>query len=248
MQARLVDSSGQVREATVHLIGDYILRQPDIIESYYELLSDRILDTSVAVRKRIIKIFRDICETRADYERIPEICMRVIRRMNDEDSVKKLVAETFHALWLQPAADNSALYKKVGASSIIARSIQVLHITDTVQMCKADTLEHVESLLHTLLKTADAKTLLCAGNIINCLVHNVLTIDESLQNRGERWRCVNLHSRRLQATSMRRQSNTPPAASAASTVGSWRVCRRCTCSAARGQNCSSATRRRCCRI
>jgi hypothetical protein len=42
VQARLVDSSGQVREATVHLIGDYILKQQSLIDTYYDVLSDRI--------------------------------------------------------------------------------------------------------------------------------------------------------------------------------------------------------------
>jgi cohesin loading factor subunit SCC2 len=59
----------------------------------------------------------------------------------------------------------------------------VLHITDTVHLCKEDTLEHIEQLLHTLLKTADSRTLMAAGNIISCLVHNVLTIDERMQRQ-----------------------------------------------------------------
>jgi hypothetical protein len=43
--------------------------------------------------------------------------MRIIRRMNDEDGIRKLVAETFHALWLQPSADSASLYKKVRVAS-----------------------------------------------------------------------------------------------------------------------------------
>lgn len=79
MQARLIDSSGAVREATVHLLGDYVLKQPNLVDSYYDVLAERIKDTSVSVRKRVIKILRDVCERRPDYERAADCCVRIIR-------------------------------------------------------------------------------------------------------------------------------------------------------------------------
>ena len=38
---------------------------------------------------------------------------RVIRRVNDEEGVKKLVVETFSSLWLQPVKYSEELQKKV---------------------------------------------------------------------------------------------------------------------------------------
>ena len=48
----------------------------------------RILDTGVSVRKRVIKILRDICMEHPDFERIPEICAKIIRRVDDEIGIK----------------------------------------------------------------------------------------------------------------------------------------------------------------
>ena len=40
-----------------------------------------IQDTGVSVRKRVIKILKDICLEFADYRKIPEICVKMIRRL-----------------------------------------------------------------------------------------------------------------------------------------------------------------------
>jgi hypothetical protein len=47
----------------------------------------------VSVRKRVIKILKDICLEFPDYPRIPEICVKIIRRINDEEGIRKLVME-----------------------------------------------------------------------------------------------------------------------------------------------------------
>lgn len=45
-------------------------------------------DTGISVRKRVIKIFRDICVEHSDFEKIPEMCVKMIRRVNDEEGIK----------------------------------------------------------------------------------------------------------------------------------------------------------------
>ncbi len=45
-------------------------------------------DTGISVRKRVIKIFRDICLEQPEFGRIPEICVKMIRRVNDEEGIK----------------------------------------------------------------------------------------------------------------------------------------------------------------
>ncbi len=63
----------------------------------------------------MIKILKDICDRRPDFDKIPQICVRILRRANDEESVKKLVVETFHGLWFLPVRerDTATLLKKV---------------------------------------------------------------------------------------------------------------------------------------
>ena len=51
-----LDSSTSVREAAVDLVGKFVLSRPELIEKYYDMISARILDTGVSVRKRVIKV------------------------------------------------------------------------------------------------------------------------------------------------------------------------------------------------
>lgn len=45
-------------------------------------------DTGISVRKRVIKILRDICLEQPTFTKITEMCVRMIRRVNDEEGIK----------------------------------------------------------------------------------------------------------------------------------------------------------------
>lgn len=45
-------------------------------------------DTGISVRKRVIKILRDICLEQPAFSKITEMCVRMIRRVNDEEGIK----------------------------------------------------------------------------------------------------------------------------------------------------------------
>lgn len=36
----------------------------------------------------MIKIFRDVCIDMPNFEKIPDMCVKMIRRVNDEDGIK----------------------------------------------------------------------------------------------------------------------------------------------------------------
>ena len=61
VQARFLDQANSVREAAVDLIGRFIMIRPSLTEKYYPMIMERILDTGVSVRKRVIKILRYCC-------------------------------------------------------------------------------------------------------------------------------------------------------------------------------------------
>lgn len=109
---KLLDTSISVREAAVDLVGKYVLSSPDLIDQYYDMLSKRILDTGVSVRKRVIKILRDICLDYPDFDKIPEICVKMIRRVNDEEGIQKLVTEVFMRMWFTPCVDTDKVIIK----------------------------------------------------------------------------------------------------------------------------------------
>ncbi|XP_043066416.1 nipped-B protein isoform X3 [Drosophila bipectinata] len=103
---KFLDTAISVREAAVDLVGKFVLSNEELIDQYYEMLSTRILDTGVSVRKRVIKILRDICIEYPDFSKIPEICVKMIRRVNDEEGIQKLVTEVFMKMWFSPCVKN----------------------------------------------------------------------------------------------------------------------------------------------
>ncbi|ELU12686.1 hypothetical protein CAPTEDRAFT_160616 [Capitella teleta] len=171
VHGRFMDQSTSVREAAVELVGKFILVRPELTAQYYDMLSDRILDTGISVRKRVIKIFRDVCMEQPDFDKIPEMCVKMIRRVNDEEGIKKLVNETFQSMWFVPKKDR-------GADKLLTR---VMNITDVVAACRETGYDWFEQLLDNLLKkeedTAAKPVETACGLIVDCLVDNVLKLD-----------------------------------------------------------------------
>ena len=61
----------------------------------------------MSVRKRVIKILRDLCLEVKDFPFIGNACIRIIKRVNDdEEGIKKLVLEVFSKLWFTPIEEN----------------------------------------------------------------------------------------------------------------------------------------------
>ncbi|BFZ16564.1 hypothetical protein BsWGS_19603 [Bradybaena similaris] len=175
VHCRFLDQSTSVREAAIELVGKFILIQPDLIPNYYDMLSDRILDTGISVRKRVIRIFKDICIEHSDFHKIPEMCVKMIRRVNDEEGIKKLVNEVFQSMWFTPIGARAKDPEK-----LVQR---VMNITDVVAAAKDTSYEFFEQLLENLLKKDEEgnynKTAITAcKQIVDCLVENVLRIEE----------------------------------------------------------------------
>ncbi|VDM61376.1 unnamed protein product [Angiostrongylus costaricensis] len=165
---RMTDSNAAVREATVEMIGKFLVANYDAIPTYYPLLAERLMDTGVAVRKRVIRIMREICEKYPNFEQIPNMLSQIVRRVQDEDGVKKLVLETFQSLWFQPVSERNtpALLKKV------------VVMTKVVQICAEEMkLETLEALFHSLLKNGDKSALSASRQIVDMFMDNVLTLE-----------------------------------------------------------------------
>ena len=94
----------------------------------------------------MIKILKDICLNYSNYTNIPEICVKMIRRMNDEESIRKLVMEVFHNMWFMPVDDGRRRSEK--ESSLLV--LKARNITDVVVACKETGLEWFEQLLQTV--------------------------------------------------------------------------------------------------
>uniref|UniRef100_G3PXA1 Nipped-B protein n=1 Tax=Gasterosteus aculeatus aculeatus TaxID=481459 RepID=G3PXA1_GASAC len=174
VHCRLMDNSTSVREAAVELLGRFVLSRPQLIEQYYDMLIERILDTGISVRKRVIKILRDICLELPDFHKITEMCVRMIRRVNDEEGIKKLVNETFQKIWFTPTPshDKNAMTRKI------------LNITDVVSACKDTGYDWFEQLLQNLLKSEEQASYKPAKKacvqLVDNLVEHILKSEESI--------------------------------------------------------------------
>jgi len=180
-----LDHSTSVREAAVDLVGKFVLSRPELIDKYYDMLSARILDTGVSVRKRVIKILKDICMECPNFPKIPEICVKMIRRVNDEEGIRKLVMEVFQNMWFTPVRERPTL----DSESLLRK---VMNITDVVAASKDMGLEWFEQLLVSLFKPKEDKDdstkmqmeppralLTACKQIVDCLIENVLRLEET---------------------------------------------------------------------
>ncbi|XP_066507181.1 nipped-B-like protein B isoform X2 [Hoplias malabaricus] len=181
VHGRLMDNSTSVREAAVELLGRFVLSRPQLTEQYYDMLIERILDTGISVRKRVIKILRDICLEQPTFNKITEMCVKMIRRVNDEEGIKKLVNETFQKLWFTPTPnhDKEAMTRKI------------LNITDVVSACRDSGYDWFEQLLQNLLKTEEDASYKPArkacAQLVDNLVEHILKYEESpddCENKG----------------------------------------------------------------
>uniref|UniRef100_A0A672N8B3 Nipped-B protein n=1 Tax=Sinocyclocheilus grahami TaxID=75366 RepID=A0A672N8B3_SINGR len=187
VHGRLMDNSTSVREAAVELLGRFVLSRPQLTEQYYDMLIERILDTGISVRKRVIKILRDICLEQPTFNKITEMCVKMIRRVNDEEGIKKLVNETFQKLWFTPTPnhDKQAMTRKI------------LNITDVVAACRDSGYDWFEQLLQNLLKSEEDASYKPArkacAQLVDSLVDHILKYEESLadcDNKGLTSNCL----------------------------------------------------------
>lgn len=102
VEGRFCDSAISVREAALELVGRHIASHPDVGLQYFEKVAERIKDTGVSVRKRAIKIIRDMCTSNADFPETTHACIEIISRISDEESsIQDLVCKTFYEFWFE---------------------------------------------------------------------------------------------------------------------------------------------------
>lgn len=102
----ILDQAISVRQKTVEVIGICVLNRPRLIDHYYDFLLMGLRDNGVSVRKRCIQIMRDICIGLPNLGKRPEMCIEMMKRANEDDSVRELIVDAFMQMWFTPCADN----------------------------------------------------------------------------------------------------------------------------------------------
>ncbi|KAJ6620718.1 hypothetical protein B0H10DRAFT_1911606 [Mycena sp. CBHHK59/15] len=117
IESHLLDSSPAVRDAAVELIGKYMIDSPEVAGDYYNKIADRMADTGLSVRKRVIKLLKGFYAVTDDNDRKIDISTRLVMRMVDEDdTVKELAIKTIEELWF-PSSLPSALKSRGGTAA-----------------------------------------------------------------------------------------------------------------------------------
>ncbi|KAJ7605513.1 hypothetical protein DFH06DRAFT_257355 [Mycena polygramma] len=117
IESHLLDSSSAVRDAAVELIGKYMIDSPEVAGDYYDKIADRMADTGLGVRKRVIKLLKAFYAVTDDNARRVDISTRLVMRMVDEDdTVKELAIKTIEELWF-PVVLTSALKSRGAAAA-----------------------------------------------------------------------------------------------------------------------------------
>nr|CDS29043.1 nipped B protein (delangin) (scc2) [Hymenolepis microstoma] len=152
---RLMDNSPMVREAAVELAARLVTiptsgNSSVFLTRLFKHLINRVLDLQISVRKRAIKSLQNLLllnqhsdnteETRRTSQTLIlsskqrfEACVTLLRRSNDEESIKKIVMETFTSLWFTPlsTSDPSKMASRLEKHSRNICEI-VLHVRNRV--------------------------------------------------------------------------------------------------------------------
>ncbi|CAG0882319.1 unnamed protein product [Cyprideis torosa] len=175
-----LDTSTAVREAALDLVGKYILHRRQLVEQYYPIVSSRILDKGVSVRKRVIRILRDICVEFPDFPRIPELCIKIIGRVNDEEGIRKLVMEVFQSMWFTPTEakrdmnEKDILLKKVNnITDVVGASTEVVWFEQLLQSLFMPR-EDKDEIVTKQLKDPPPQLIEATRQIVDCLVDSIL--------------------------------------------------------------------------
>ncbi|KAK9429976.1 sister chromatid cohesion C-terminus-domain-containing protein [Lipomyces doorenjongii] len=103
VSSRLRDSSPQVRDAAVDIVGKYILVKPEVTKKLYPILCERAGDTGTGVRRRVVKLLKDVYTATEDVEIRAQIGDRLLRRLEDSDpGVVALAKKTLEELLYGP--------------------------------------------------------------------------------------------------------------------------------------------------
>ncbi|XP_071703668.1 sister chromatid cohesion protein SCC2 [Rutidosis leptorrhynchoides] len=113
VEGRFCDSAISVREAALELVGRYIASHPNVALRYYGKVAERVKDTGVSVRKRAIKIIKDMCSSNVNFPEFNSACIEILSRISDEESgIQDLVCKTFYEFWFEESSSPQQIFEE----------------------------------------------------------------------------------------------------------------------------------------
>ena len=164
------DSSTQVRDSALALIGKIMVLKPALEVEVCKSILNLSSDTAVGIRKRSMKLLKDIyCRSNRKELKVV-IADSLMQRTRDvEESVAEVARQMFEEMWLSPFWSTSS--KADSPQTTVALKEQVSLLVKTAQRG-----ENVRSILDSVLsqilssksKNADANTSVCKSMVADC--------------------------------------------------------------------------------
>ncbi|KAH8889649.1 hypothetical protein GQ53DRAFT_747861 [Thozetella sp. PMI_491] len=145
------DSSTQVRDSALGLIGKCIAMRPSLEEKLVGTVLDRFIDTGPGVRKRAMKLAKDIYLRNHRKPIRSSIASGLLMRVQDpEESVRDLARQMIEEIWFTPFHN--------GEKSAVSQTSLSDHVALMIQTVKHGSVASVlDKVLQTVL-AADSKT------------------------------------------------------------------------------------------
>lgn len=153
------DSSPQVRDSALGLIGKCIAMRPQLEAQLTPRIIDRFMDAGIGARKRAMKLARDIYLQNKDRGTRADIASGLLLRVQDPDEgVRDLARQMIEEIWFSPfyhsentPASQAALMDHVGLMVQVAKSGHAALVLDKV----------LQAILGTQNKSADGPFGVC---------------------------------------------------------------------------------------
>ena len=107
---RFADDAKSVREAAVSLVGTFVVQTPEVASAFHSSLLRCLTDEGVSVKKRTVRIFRDVLLFNPAYKGRAAACAVMLRQAanpKEDDSIRDLIYDFFTELWLENDASNN---------------------------------------------------------------------------------------------------------------------------------------------
>ncbi|EON61146.1 hypothetical protein W97_00357 [Coniosporium apollinis CBS 100218] len=171
------DSSPLVRDSALGLLSKCLTLRPSLEDEVYERVVARSADAAIGVRKRAMKVLREIYLRNQSKEIKSAVADALLQRIKDTDeSVADLARQTFEEMWMSPF--HAMLIVKDDVQAKLALKGQVALIVKT-----ATRGESVLSVLHALLQSVlsnDSKN--AAANFQVCKAMVAMLFDAIIDN------------------------------------------------------------------
>ncbi|KAK8042780.1 AT hook domain-containing protein [Apiospora phragmitis] len=174
------DTSPQVRDSALGLIGKCIGMRPHLEQKMIPTINQRFNDSSLAVRKRSMKLARDIYLRNVDREIRCKIANGLLLRIQDpDDGVKELARQMIEEVWIAPfyKADESTAYRQA-LTDHVALMVQTVRQGNSAQVLD----KAFQIILSQDTKLVNANTQVCTRLVANMfdLVDNPDSDDPSV--------------------------------------------------------------------